>query len=118
MPYVDGFVLAVPKNKLDAYRKIARKAGKVWMEHGALEYHECVGDDMKVPMGVPFPKLAGAKKNETVMFSWIVYKTKAQRNRINKKVMEDPRMKSLCMDDMPFDCQRMAWGGFKTLVKM
>lgn len=118
MAYVDGFVLTVPTDKLPEYKKIARKAGKVWMELGALEYRECIGDDMNVQMGVPFPKLAGAKSNETVIFSWIVYKSKADRNRINKAIMKDPRMAAMCTDPMPFDCNKMTYGGFKTIVDL
>ncbi len=118
MSYVDGFVLLVPTKKLKEYAKLAKKASKVWMEHGALEYYETTGDDMKTKMGIPFPKLAGAKKTDTVVFSWIVYKSKAHRNAVNKKVMSDKRlMEDMDMDNMPFDCNRMSYGGFKTLVK-
>lgn len=119
MSYVDGFVLPVPKKKLPAYRKIAKKAGAIWREHGALEYFEMVGDEMKVPVGIEFPKLTKAKRGEVVMFSYIVYKSKAHRNSVNKKVMADPRMEKLIpdMSKAPFDCSRMAWGGFKLLVK-
>lgn len=118
MAYVDGFVLTVPTDKLPEYKKIARKAGKVWLELGALEYRECVGDDMAPQMGVPFPKLAGAKANETVIFSWIVYKSKADRNRVNKAIMKDPRMAAMCKEPMPFDVNRMSYGGFKTIVDL
>ncbi|MDF3025349.1 MAG: uncharacterized protein K0R10_2710 [Alphaproteobacteria bacterium] len=112
MSYVDGFVLLVPTKKLKEYAKLAKK------EHGALEYYETTGDDMKTKMGIPFPKLAGAKKTDTVVFSWIVYKSKAHRNAVNKKVMSDKRlMEDMDMDNMPFDCNRMSYGGFKTLVK-
>lgn len=118
MPYVDGFVLCVPVKKLPAYKKLARVAGKVWRDHGALEYRECVGDDMNVPMGVPFPKLAKPKTGETVVFSWIVYKSRAHRDRVNDKVMKDPRLlKSMETSKMPFDCKRMTYGGFKVLVQ-
>jgi uncharacterized protein YbaA (DUF1428 family) len=115
--YVDGFLLAVPRKKLDAYRQIARKAGRVWREHGAVEYRECVGDDLKVKMGVPFTRLAKVKAGETVVFSWIVYKSRAHRDRVNAKVMKDPRLASM-MDPkaMPFDMKRMAYGGFRILV--
>ncbi len=116
--YVDGFVLAVPKNKIDAYRRIARKAGEVWKEHGALEYRECVGDDLNVKFGVPFPKLAKAKRGETIVFAWIVYKSRSHRDRVNANVMKDKRISGLNEKDMPFDCKRMAWGGFKTLVEL
>ena len=116
MPYVDGFVLAVPKRKLEAYRRISRAAGKVWREYGALEYRECVGDDFTMPMGVPFPKLAKAKPGEAVIFSWIVYKSRAARDRINAKVMKDPRITKSMKDPMPFDVKRMTMGGFTVLV--
>jgi uncharacterized protein YbaA (DUF1428 family) len=119
MAYVDGFLLAVPKKKMDTYLVLARKAGKVWKEHGALEYRETVGDDLKVKMGMPFPKAARAKAGETVVFSWIVYKSKAHRDSVNKKVMKDERIASM-MDpkSMPFDVKRMAYGGFKIAVDM
>ncbi len=117
--YVDGFLLAVPKRKLDAYRRMAAKAGKIWKEHGALEYRECVGDDMKVKMGVPFPKGIQAKSGELVVFSWIVYKSRAHRDRVNAKVMKDPRINQMCdPNDTPFDCERMMYGGFKTFVDL
>jgi uncharacterized protein YbaA (DUF1428 family) len=113
--YVDGFVLPVPKRQIEAYRRMSRKAGRIWREYGALEYRECVGDDLKPKWGVPFPRLARAKPGETVFFSWIVYKSRAHRDRVNAKVMKDPR---LAMDpkSMPFDMKRMAFGGFRTLV--
>ena len=118
MPYVDGFVLAVPKSKLTAYRRLSRAAGKVWREHGALEYRECVGDDLKSPMGVPFPRLARVKPGETVVFSWIVYKSRAARDRVNAKVMKDPRITKTMNQPMPFDVKRMAYGGFTVLVDL
>jgi uncharacterized protein YbaA (DUF1428 family) len=119
MRYVDGFVLPVPTKKLKEYRRISQKAGKVWREHGAIEYLECVGDDLKIKMGVPFPRLAKVKPGETVVFSWILYKSRGHRNRVNAKVMKDPRMAKM-MDPkaMPFDVKRMAYGGFKTLVEL
>ena len=119
MAYVDGFLLAVPKKKVGIYLKIARKAGKVWKEHGALEYRETVGDDLKTKMGMPFPKAIRAKAGETVVFSWIVYKSRAHRDSVNKKVMKDERIASM-MDpkSMPFDMKRMAYGGFKVGVDM
>src|SRR5512134_3359160 len=95
MRYVDGFVLPVPKKKLDAYRRMAQKAGKVWREHGAVEYLECVGDDLNVKMGVPFPRRVRAKRGEAVFFSFIVYKSRAHRDRVNAKVMKDPRLASM-----------------------
>lgn len=119
MKYVDGFVLSVPKKRLAEYKRIASKAGKIWMEHGALEYRECVGDDLNIKMMVPFPKMAKSKPGETVVFSWIVYKSRAHRDKVNAKVMQDPRIHKLCdPKDMPFDCKRMAYGGFKTLVDL
>ncbi len=118
MPYVDGFVLVVPTKNIKAYRKLAAVGAKVWKEHGALEYRECVGDDMNVPFGLKFPKLAKAKAGETVVFSWIVYKSKADRNRINARVMKDPRLAASCdPKNMPFDVKKMSWGGFKVLVE-
>ena len=115
--YVDGFVLPVPKKKLDAYRKMSQKAGKVWLEHGALEYRECVGEDMDAKGMRPFPKCADAKPGDAVVFSWIVYKSRAHRDRVNAKVMKDPRLAKL-MDQkaMPFDSKRMVYGGFKVVV--
>lgn len=116
MSYVDGYVLPIPKKKLAAYRRLAQKAGKIWREHGALEYRECVGDDMKVKNMLGFPKLAGAKRDETVVFAWIVFKSRKHRDTVNAKVMKDPRLTNMNMQDMPFDCKRMAYGGFKTIV--
>ena len=118
MPYVDGFVLTVQKKNMKAYARLAKFAGKVWREHGALEYRECVGDDMNVKMGVSFPKLAKPKKGEVVVFSWIVYKSRAHRDRVNAKVMKDKRFANPDMSKMPFDCNRMTYGGFKVLVEV
>lgn len=119
MKYVDGFVIPVPKKSLQAYRKIAQKAGKIWMEYGALEYVECVADDVKPGKLTSFPQSVKLKPNEVVVFSYIVYKSRGQRDRINKKVMKDPRLASM-MDPkaMPFDAKRMFYGGFKTLVEL
>jgi uncharacterized protein YbaA (DUF1428 family) len=118
MRYVDGFVLPVLKKNLPAYFRIARMAGKVWREYGALEYRECVGDDLNVKFGLPFPRLIKPKRGETVMFSWIVYKSRAHRDAVNAKVMKDPRLAKLCdPKKMPFDCKRMACGGFKIQVE-
>jgi uncharacterized protein YbaA (DUF1428 family) len=114
MPYVDGFVLPVPKKNLTAYRRMSQKAGKIWKEHGALEYRECAGDDLDVKMGVSFKKAAKIKPGETVVFAWIVYKSRAHRDKVNAKVMKDPRMDS---KSMPFDVKRMAYGGFKVFVE-
>jgi len=116
MKYVDGFVLIVPKKKLQAYRRLAQKAAVVWREYGALEYKECVGDDLDVKWGVPFPRLLKLKRGETVVFSWILYKSRAHRDRINAKVMKDPRI-AMDNEPMPFDMKRMASGGFKILVE-
>ena len=116
MVYVDGFVLPVPKRKLAAYKRLSAKAGRIWREHGALEYRECVGDDVKVRMGVPFGKLAKIKAGETVVFSYIVYKSRAHRDRVLAKVMSDKRLMADNGKAMPFDPKRMAWGGFKTIV--
>lgn len=116
MSYVDGFVLPLPKKNVAKYKKIASVGAKVWMDHGALQYFECVGDDLKVPMGLPYPKLMKLKPTETAVFAFIVYKSRAHRDAVNKKVMSDPRLK--CdPNDMPFDCNKMAWGGFKAIVK-
>ena len=117
--YVDGFVLPVPKKKLSAYRSMARKAGKIWREHGALEFRECVADDVKRGKVTSFPQAVKLKPGETVFFSYIVFRNKAERNRINAKVMKDKRLANM-MDPkaMPFDARRMFWGGFKTLVNL
>jgi uncharacterized protein YbaA (DUF1428 family) len=118
MSYVDGFVLPVPKNNLIAYRRMAQRAGKVWREHGALDYCECVADDVKTGKYTSFPQSVKLKPSETVIFAYIVYKSRADRDRINAKVMEDPRIAKMCdPKNMPFDAKRMFWGGFKTIVK-
>ncbi|MDP1750361.1 MAG: DUF1428 domain-containing protein [Reyranella sp.] len=117
MSYVDGFVLAVPKKNIAAYKRMSTQAGKIWCEHGALEYRECVGDDLKVKMGTPFTKLAGTKAGETVVFSYIVYKSRAHRDKVVAKVMADKRLQKM-PKVMPFDPRRMAYGGFKTLVEV
>lgn len=114
--YVDGFVLTIPEDRIADYKKIATKAGKIWREHGALEYRECIADDMDVEMGIPFPKLSKARPGEVVVFAWIVYKSKADRNKVNKKVMSDERLQCMDPNTMPFDCKRMTYGGFKILV--
>ena len=119
MPYVDGFVIPLPKKNLKAYQKMAELAGKVWKEHGALEYRECVGDDLQTKMGIPFPKCAKTRPGETVVFSWIVYKSRAHRDKVNAKVMKDPRLtEGMDMKKMPFDVKRMVYGGFETLVDL
>ncbi|MBX3711764.1 MAG: DUF1428 domain-containing protein [Lysobacter sp.] len=118
MAYVDGFVLPVPKDKLAAYRTMARKAGKIWMEYGALEYCECVEDDVKPGKRTSFPQSVKLKPGEVVVFAWILYKSRAQRDRINAKVMADPRIAAMGPpNEMPFDGKRMFWGGFKSIVK-
>jgi uncharacterized protein YbaA (DUF1428 family) len=119
MEYVDGFVLTVPKKNIKAYTKLAKLASKVWKDHGALDYKECVGDDLKIKMGIPFTKLAKSKPGETIIFSYIVYKSRAHRDKVNAKVMKDPRLAN-AMDgkDMPFDCKRMTYGGFKAIVEI
>ena len=118
MRYVDGFVLPVPKKNVEAYRGMARKAGRVWRDHGALEYRECAGDDLDVKFGVPFTRSVKLKPGETVVFSWIVFNSRAHRDRVAAKVMKDPRLAKM-MDPkaMPFDCKRMVYGGFKLLVE-
>jgi len=117
--YVDGFVVPVPKDKIDAYRRIARKAGNIWKEYGALEYVECVADDVQPGKVTSFPQAVKLKPDETVVFSWIVYKSRSHRDSVNAKVMKDPRLESM-MDPkvMPFDSKRMFWGGFKTLLEL
>jgi uncharacterized protein YbaA (DUF1428 family) len=117
MRYVDGFVVPVPKKNVAAYRRMAQKAGKVWREHGALEFVECVADDVKPGKHTSFPQSVKLKSGEMVVFSYIVYKSRAHRDRVNAKVMKDPRLAKM-MDPkaLPFDGKRMVWGGFKVLV--
>jgi uncharacterized protein YbaA (DUF1428 family) len=115
--YVDGFLLPVPKKNLAAYRRMAQKASRIWREFGALDYKECVGDDLDVKMGTPFPRGIKTKPGETVVFSYIVYKSRAHRDRVNAKIMKDPRIAEMCdVKKMPFDPKRMLYGGFKVLV--
>jgi uncharacterized protein YbaA (DUF1428 family) len=118
MPYVDGYVLPVPKKNLQAYRRMAQKAGKIWREHGALDYKECAGDDLqKTKWSVPFSRMIKLKPGETVVFAYIVFKSRAHRDRVNAKVMKDPRLGAGMEDKpMPFDMKRMVYGGFKVLV--
>ena len=117
MKYVDGYVLPLPKKNLPAYRRMAQMAAKVWRDHGALEYRECVGDDLNVKMGMPFPRMTKLKPGETVIFAWVVFKSRAHRDRVNAKVMKDPRITNSCdPKSMPFDVKRMVYGGFKILV--
>jgi uncharacterized protein YbaA (DUF1428 family) len=117
MSYVDGFVLPVPKKKLDAYRSMAKKASKVWKDHGALEFRESAADDVKVGKWTSFPRSVKLKRGETVVFSWIVYKSRAHRDKVMAKVMKDPRIaKMMSGKDIPFDGKRMIFGGFKIIV--
>jgi len=119
MRYVDGYVVPVPKRKVEAYRRMAQKAGKVWREHGALEVVESVADDVKPGKWTSFPRAVKLKPGETVVFSYIVYKSRTHRDRVNAKVMKDPRITGMgSMKDMPFDAKRMFWGGFKVLVDL
>jgi len=117
MKYVDGYVLPVPKKNLEAYRRMAHKAGKIWREHGALEYIECAADDVKPGKWTSFPQSVKLKLGETVVFAYVVYKSRAHRDQVNAKVMKDPRIKGMCdPNSMPFDGKRMFWGGFKIMV--
>lgn len=117
MKYVDGFLLPVPKKNIQAYARMSKQASKVWKDHGALEYRECVGDDLKVKMGLPFTSTVKLKPGETVVFAWIVYKSRAHRDAVNAKVMKDPRLaKMMEKGPMPFDVKRMVYGGFKVIV--
>jgi uncharacterized protein YbaA (DUF1428 family) len=118
MSYVDGFIVAVPKKNLAAYRRMAQKAGKVWREHGALDYREWVAEDVKVGKRTSFPRSVKLKPGETVVFSWITYKSRAQRDRVNAKVMADKRLAGMMdIKSLPFDAKRMIFGGFESLVK-
>jgi uncharacterized protein YbaA (DUF1428 family) len=118
MAYIDGFIVPVPKKKLNDYRTLARKAGKVWREHGALEFRETVADDVKVGKWTSFPRSVKLKPTETVVFSYIVYKSRAHRDRVLGKVLKDERLaKMMNPKDMPFDARRMIYGGFKSLVE-
>jgi uncharacterized protein YbaA (DUF1428 family) len=116
MAYVDGFVVPVPKKNLAKYRKMAQVGAKVWMDHGALEYRECVADDVKPGKVTSFPQSVKLKKDETVIFAYVVYKSRKDRDRIMAKVMSDPRLAAWGPKDMPFDGKRMFWGGFKPIV--
>jgi len=118
MSYVDGFVLPVPIANLAAYRALARKAGRIWMEHGALQYVECVADDVKPGKRTSFPQSVKLKPDETVVFAWIVYRSRRHRDQVNKRVFADPRMEAMHGGLMPFDGKRMFWGGFKGMVEM
>ena len=119
MLYVDGFVVPVPKRKIAEYRRMALKAGKVWREHGALEYRECVADDVPVGKRTSFPRSVKLKPGETVVLSWVVYKSRAHRDRVNAKVMKDPRLAGMMPPNpVPFDMKRMFFGGFTTFVRL
>lgn len=115
--YVDGFLIPVPTKNLAAYKKLAKKANQVWLDHGALSYFETTGDEMKVKGVISFAKITKAKPSETVILAWIVYKSKAHRNAVNKKVMADPRIANFAPSLMPFDANKMIYGGFKVLVE-
>ena len=119
MRYVDGFILPVPKKKVGAYRRLARKCGRIWKEYGALDYVECVADDVKPGKLTSFPQSVKLKPGEVVWFSWIVYKSRMHRDQVNAKVMKDPRL-AATMDPkaMPFDSKRMIYGGFRTMVDL
>lgn len=115
--YVDGFVIPVPKDKIEDYRKMAELASQVWKEHGALEYRECVGDDLAVEKTVSFNAAVTTKPDETVVFAWIVFESREHRDEVNAAVMKDERMTSMMESECPFDCGRMVYGGFKTIVE-
>ena len=116
--YVDGFVVPVPAQKLEAYRRFAEKAGRIWLEHGALQFCECAADDVKPGKVTSFPQSVQLEDGEIVVFSWIVYESREARDRINAKVMEDPRLKDMSPKDLPFDGMRMFFGGFRTIVEL
>lgn len=117
--YVDGFIVAIPTRNVEAYRKLSRKSGKVWMEHGALEYVECIADDVKPGKLTSFPQSVKLKADETVAFSWITYKSRKHRDTVNKKVFADPRLAAMMdMKNLPFDGKRMIFGGFKSIVEL
>jgi uncharacterized protein YbaA (DUF1428 family) len=119
MNYVDGYVLPVPKKNIQAYKRMAQKAAKVWMDHGALDYKECVADDVKPGKVTSFPQSVKLKAGETVVFAYVVFKSRAHRDKVNKKVMSDPRLNEMCdPENMQFDGMRMFWGGFKALVEV
>ena len=116
--YADGFVIPVPKKNIAAYRRMSKAASKIWRDYGSLEYIETVGDDLVGPFGAKFPKVIKTKKGETIVFSWILYKSRKHRDQVNAKVMKDPRIKAMGdFKDMPFDAKRMIYGGFKVLVE-
>jgi uncharacterized protein YbaA (DUF1428 family) len=116
--YVDGYVLPIPKKKTEAYRRMALKAGKVWRDHGALEYYECAGEDLNVPWGRPFPRQMKTKPGETVIFAFVIFKSRAHRDKVNAKVMKDPRLQNMKEEAAPFDMKRMVYGGFEAIVAL
>lgn len=118
MAYIDGFVLPVPRDRVADYRRLARKAGRIWREYGALQYMECIADDVKPGKLTSFPQSVKLKADEVVIFSWIVFKSRTQRDRINAQVMKDPRLAGMDPKTLPFDGKRMFWGGFKPLVEL
>jgi uncharacterized protein YbaA (DUF1428 family) len=118
MRYVDGYVMPVPKKKLKAYVRMARMGERMWRKHGALDYKECIGDDLKTKWGSTFTRLLKLKPGETVVFSYVVFKSRAHRDRVNAKVMKDPRIAKMMKNGMPFDGKRMFWGGFKAMVEL
>jgi len=116
MRYVDGYVLPVPRKNMAAYRRLARVGARLWKKHGALEYMECAGDDLNVKFGMPFPRLVKPKAGETVVFAFVIFKSRAHRDGVNARVMKDPLLGKM-PKKMPFDVKRMAYGGFKALVE-
>jgi uncharacterized protein YbaA (DUF1428 family) len=117
--YIDGYVIPIPKKNINSYRRLAKKAGGIWRDHGALEFRECVADDLNVKMGLPFPRGIKIKPGETVLFSYIVFRSRAHRDRVNAMVMKDPRLaKMMDSKTMPFDVKRMMYGGFKSIVEV
>lgn len=119
MAYVDGFILPLPKANVDAYREVATKSGAIWREHGALQFRECIADDVKPGKLTSFPQSVNLQEDETVVFSWIVYESRAHRDEVNSKVMSDPRMAEMMKpENMPFDGKRMIYGGFEVLVDL
>ena len=116
--YVDGYVVPIPRKKIATYRRLAEKAAKIWREHGALEYRECIGEDLNVKGVLTFPRGIKSKPGETVVFAYVTYKSRAHRDRVNAKVMKDPRLAAMCdLKDIPFDCKRLLYGGFTTIVE-
>ncbi len=115
--YIDGYILPIRKDQVEAYRRIAHRAAGIWREHGALSYRECVAEDLAAEGMTPFPSLMQTGPDETVIFAWIEFASRADRDRVNAAVMNDPRMTGMGPDDVPFDCRRISYGGFQTLVQ-